>query len=291
MTRPAAASWRAPRHGETQGRPCNWRTAVPNKTGSRTATNCRPSAQRRKVGCWGTRGRTSKSKPPCCNASCARPHVRLWARNSPDDSTRRRAARQVRTERSRARANVATLVSTLDTLQQLATAEGRALPPAQARLVHTLAQEVSCLPPSTSAHFPWAWRLLTEPGGYIPEMCGGNCALARRHETTARDSAAGWRTYLGWGRYSSLPAFERGLRILGTPHGTPEYVAAQLESLSPQHGALFARLPNVRDLQVAWLLLFFCAMPRALYVLRMLPPHWTSGVTGPVCRSDVGNVH
>ena len=75
-----------------------------------------------------------------------------------------------------------------------------------------------------------------------------------------------------------LMACKFGLGTLPYPHrrlGTPEYVAAQLESLSTQHGALFARLPDVPDLQVAWLLLFFCALPRAQYVLRVLPPRWT----------------
>ena len=68
---------------------------------------------------------------------------------------------------------------------------------------------------------------------------------------------------------------ERGLRVLGTPLCTPECVAAQLDTLSTQHGRLFVRLPDVPDLQVAWLLLY-CAVPRAQYVLRVLPPSRTS---------------
>ena len=96
----------------------------------------------------------------------------------------------------------------------------------------------------------------------------------------APDGARLWVGDLG------LPASERGLRILGTPLGTPEYIAAQLESLSTQRGTLFARLPDVPDLQVAWLLLLFCALPRAQYVLRVLPPHQTAAFAGgtPPCR-------
>ena len=77
------------------------------------------------------------------------------------------------------------------------------------------------------------------------------------------------------------PASERGLRILGTPG----YIAAQIESLSTQHGTLFARLPDVPDLQVAWLLLLFCALPRAQYVLRVLPPHQTAAFAASHDRS------
>ena len=45
-----------------------------------------------------------------------------------------------------------------------------------------------------------------------------------------------------WVGDAGFPASERGLRILGTPLGTPENISAQLETLSTQHGALFARL-------------------------------------------------
>ena len=72
-----------------------------------------------------------------------------------------------------------------------------------------------------------------------------------------------------WVGDPELPAAECGLRVLGTPLGTP---AAQLDTLTTQHGRLLARLPDVPDLQVAWLLLLYCALPRAQYVLRVLPP-------------------
>ena len=78
-----------------------------------------------------------------------------------------------------------------------------------------------------------------------------------------------------WVGDPGLPASECGLRILGTPLGTPEYIAAQLESLS----TFFARLPDVPDVQVAWLLLLFCALPKAQYVLRVLPPHQTDAAS------------
>ena len=55
-----------------------------------------------------------------------------------------------------------------------------------------------------------------------------------------------------------------------------EYVAAYLQTLSAQHRAFLEVLPSVPDLQVAWLLLFFCASPRAQHVLRALPPALTA---------------
>ena len=41
---------------------------------------------------------------------------------------------------------------------------------------------------------------------------------------------------------------------------------------------LLSRFPAVGDLQSAWLLLLFCASPRANYLLRMLPPGATQAL-------------
>ena len=59
----------------------------------------------------------------------------------------------------------------------------------------------------------------------------------------------------------SLPAAKQGLLVLGSPLSAPASSAA-----------LFARLPDVQDLQCAWLLLLFCAAPRWTYLLRSVPP-------------------
>ena len=77
-------------------------------------------------------------------------------------------------------------------------------------------------------------------------------------------------------RDASLPATQRGLKVLGTPLGTDEFVAAHLDSLSAQHRTFLELLPTLPDLQVAWLLLLYCACPRAQYVLRILPPALTA---------------
>ena len=69
-----------------------------------------------------------------------------------------------------------------------------------------------------------------------------------------------------------LPRHAAGLVALGSPVGTREFVAAKLEEASVKHEALFARLPDVQDLQCAWLLLLLCAVPRWTYLLRIVPP-------------------
>ncbi|CAE7292329.1 unnamed protein product, partial [Symbiodinium pilosum] len=46
--------------------------------------------------------------------------------------------------------------------------------------------------------------------------------------------------------------------------------------LRAQHRTLLELLPTLPDLQVAWLLLLYCACPRAQYVLRILPPALTA---------------
>ena len=79
-----------------------------------------------------------------------------------------------------------------------------------------------------------------------------------------------------WVGDPALPPQDRGLRVLGSPLGTDEYVAAQLQHLSVQHRALLQLLPGIHDLQVSWLLLLFCACPRVHYCLRLLPPALTA---------------
>ncbi|CAK0807356.1 unnamed protein product [Prorocentrum cordatum] len=65
---------------------------------------------------------------------------------------------------------------------------------------------------------------------------------------------------------------DRGIKILGTPLGTPEFVAAHLESRLQEERRLLDELAHLPDLQCAWLLLLLCASPRANHLLRTLPP-------------------
>ena len=68
------------------------------------------------------------------------------------------------------------------------------------------------------------------------------------------------------------PPAERGFVALGVPIGHEEYVQAQAARRAEEELSLLRHLPQLPDLQCAWLLLAFCAAPRAQHLLRNLPP-------------------
>ena len=70
----------------------------------------------------------------------------------------------------------------------------------------------------------------------------------------------------------TLPPAEQGLLVLGAPLGSEAFVQRELSRRREMQDRLLGKLPTVSDLQCAWLLLLFCAAPRANYLLRMLPP-------------------
>ena len=75
----------------------------------------------------------------------------------------------------------------------------------------------------------------------------------------------------------SLPAEQQGLTVLGAPLGSDAFVRHQLHAKRRSQDRLLQSIPRIHDLQAAWLLLLFCAAPRANYLLRALPPHLTGG--------------
>ena len=78
-----------------------------------------------------------------------------------------------------------------------------------------------------------------------------------------------------WRGDLSLPADQQGIKVLGTPLGSPEYVQAMLERLSASHQRLVDRISHITNLQSAWLLLLFCAASRPNYILRVVHPQAT----------------
>ena len=64
----------------------------------------------------------------------------------------------------------------------------------------------------------------------------------------------------------------RGITIWGTPVGTPEFVARQLEKKVSEHQELLNKIPDIKNLQCAWLVLLYCATARANYFLRTVGP-------------------
>ena len=56
-------------------------------------------------------------------------------------------------------------------------------------------------------------------------------------------------------RGSLLPTDRQGIKVLGTPLGHPDFVARHLQAVVAEHQTLLDRIPRVKDLQSAWLLL------------------------------------
>eukprot|EP00973_Karenia_brevis_P014023 1905086-Karenia_brevis.AAC.1 len=65
---------------------------------------------------------------------------------------------------------------------------------------------------------------------------------------------------------------ERGLKIVGTPFGSKEYIKASGTKMVEEELQLLDKLPKLSLLQSSWLLLYFCAVPRINHLLRTVPP-------------------
>ena len=70
----------------------------------------------------------------------------------------------------------------------------------------------------------------------------------------------------------NLPPEQRGFVALGVPIGHPDFVKAQAANRLDAEADLLRQLVQLPDVQCAWLLLAFCAAPRAQHLLRNVPP-------------------
>ena len=70
----------------------------------------------------------------------------------------------------------------------------------------------------------------------------------------------------------SGPAPSRGIRVLGAPLGTPEFIDAFGEAHIAKARQLLDRILELPELQHAWLLTYFCLIPRANHLPRQVPP-------------------
>ena len=71
-----------------------------------------------------------------------------------------------------------------------------------------------------------------------------------------------------WRRDPGLPSSKQGLKVMGVPVGHDDFVVAQLNQKVVEHTKLLDRIPFVEDVQASWLLLSFCAAPRANFLFR-----------------------
>ena len=78
-----------------------------------------------------------------------------------------------------------------------------------------------------------------------------------------------------WRGDHRLPVVKQGVVVLGSPVGHDEFIKAKLMSKVTAHQTLLERIPLVRDVQSAWLVLLFCPATRANYWLRTVRPDLT----------------
>ena len=78
-----------------------------------------------------------------------------------------------------------------------------------------------------------------------------------------------------WARTSGATTWvpeQRGFVALGVPIGHTDFVKAQAANRLDAEADLLRKLMQLPDVQCAWLLLAFCAAPRAQHLLRNVPP-------------------
>ena len=67
-------------------------------------------------------------------------------------------------------------------------------------------------------------------------------------------------------------AEQRGFVALGVPISHPDFVRAQAANRLDAEADLLRKRIQLPNVQCAWLLLAFCAAPRAQHLLRNVPP-------------------
>ena len=65
---------------------------------------------------------------------------------------------------------------------------------------------------------------------------------------------------------------KQGVKVLGTPLGHPAFVEALAKQRLEDEERFLAKIEQIPDLQCAWLLLTYCAVPRANHMIRTLTP-------------------
>ena len=103
-------------------------------------------------------------------------------------------------------------------------------------------------------------------GGVVPDRCDELEAAARAVNPRARVCRGSHEDRLE----------DQGITILGTPVGRPEFVERELAKILANHSELLTRIPEVQDLQCAWLLLLNCGAARANFYIRTVRPELTA---------------
>ena len=96
----------------------------------------------------------------------------------------------------------------------------------------------------------------------------GACQILQRIADASGNRESVWKG-------SGLPTELQGIKVLGTPLGHPDFVAAHLDRVLSDHRTLLERIPAVQDVQCAWALLLHNACGRANYQVRVVRPALT----------------
>ena len=70
----------------------------------------------------------------------------------------------------------------------------------------------------------------------------------------------------------NLPVDQCGILILGSPIGTEAFVKRELDKKLHEEVEFLDRIALIPNIQVSWLLMYYCGSPRATYLLRTTPP-------------------
>ena len=73
-----------------------------------------------------------------------------------------------------------------------------------------------------------------------------------------------------WKGDPELPLSQQGIKILGV--GRKEFVEHELDSRATCHAELLEKIPSVKDLQCAWLILLYCGVSSANFFIRAVSP-------------------
>ena len=138
-----------------------------------------------------------------------------------------------------------------------------------------------CTPPERigDAHAALSNHLSTKAGICLHHGQNQDLEFPRREARVRRRPCKGSSTRESGGR-----GVARGSRVAGdqtraessgVPVGHRKYILSQLEQKADEHKELLRRIPFVQDVQAAWLLLLYCAVPRANFWLRTVQPEMT----------------
>ena len=127
--------------------------------------------------------------------------------------------------------------------------------------LHSLTTSICSVCPGAHPRYLRRWRTNFSGGQ------GSDCTMEKRGLGTKKE-----RCLSGCPRWGPVVWSPAGLKILGTPVGSAEFVESAIRDRLEKERDLWQAIPKVHDLQCAWQLLLQCAGPRCHHFLRSVPP-------------------